>query len=61
MGTRLFMGMKCTRSGIENKANPKPVVPFTIPDTKTILNIIIQCVRDMTKKYAANLLRIQII
>ena len=60
MGTRFLMGIKCTRRGKENKANPNPVVPFTMPDRKTMLNMIIQCVIDMIIKYVANLLRFQI-
>ena len=40
--------------------NPNPVVPFTMPDRKTMLNMIIQCVIDMIIKYVANLLRFQI-
>ena len=46
-----FIGTKCASIGRENKANPKPVVPFTIPDKNITSVIIIQVSIDMLISY----------
>ncbi len=47
MGTSVFIGIKCTNKGSENKAKPKPVVPFTIPERNIMLRMAIQLTVDI--------------
>ena len=49
-GIRVLIGMKCTNNGNEKRANPKPVVPLTIPERNTTHKMAIQTDTGMNIK-----------
>ncbi len=51
-GINVFIGIKWISKGSEKRAKPKPVVPFIMPETKTILNMMIQSAVPIKSEYA---------
>jgi len=57
-GISVFIGIKWISKGREKRAKPKPVVPLITPETKTILNIMIQSTVPIKSEYATLLTKV---